>query len=158
MGACDGVDTVARRHVETVVPLAKRDRRSVEFEGNPLLLEDLLDGRGDVLVLAGCQPGTFLDYGDPGTEAPVHLGELERDVAATDDDEMFGHRVEFEDPDIGHVVDIGKSRHVRDQGAATDIQKDPVRLQDLVVDPNGVRILEPCVSSDQRAVVHALEP
>ena len=100
----------------------------VEFDGDALVLEDLLDGGRDVLVLAGCQPRALLDDGDLGAEAPVHLGELERDVAAADDDEMFRQRVEVEDADVGQVVDVGQTRHVGHDGTAADVEEDLVRL------------------------------
>ena len=50
----------------------------------------------------------LLDDGHPGAEATVHLGELQRDVTAADDDEMLGQRIEFEDRHVGEVVDIGQ--------------------------------------------------
>ena len=121
-----------------------------------LVLEDLLDGGRNVLVLTGCQPRPLLDDGDLGTEAPVHLGELERDVAAADDDEMFRQRVQVEDSDVGHVVDVGEPRHVRHHGPAADVEEDLVGLQNLVVDADGVRIGETGMAADQRAACPCL--
>ena len=43
-----------------------------------------------------------------GAEPAVHLRELQGDVAAADDHQMLWHRVEFEDADVGHVVDVGR--------------------------------------------------
>ena len=95
------------------------------------------------------QPRALLDHGHPGAEAAVHLGELQRDVAAADDDEMLWQRVEFEDADVGQVVDVGQSRDVRHHRAAADVEEDPVGLQQLVADPHGVRILEAGVAANQ---------
>ena len=52
-----------------------------------------------------------------GTEAAVHLRELQGDVATADDHQMLWHRVEFEDAHIRHVVDVGESGHIRCQQA-----------------------------------------
>ena len=49
-----------------------------------------------------------------GAEAPVHLRELEADVAAADDDEMPRHAVERQDRRVGqkrHVVHAGQVGH-----------------------------------------------
>ena len=110
------------------------------IDGDALVLEDVPDGRRDVLVLARGQPRTLLDDGDLGAEAPVHLRELQRDVAAADDDEMLGHGVEFEDADVGQVVDVGQPRHVGHHGPPADVEEDPVGLEDPVIDPQRVRI------------------
>ncbi len=117
-----------------------------------------LDGGGHVLVLARRQPRALLDDAHPGTEAAVHLGELESDVAAADDHQVLGQHVEVEDPDVGQVVDVGQSGDVGGDGATTDVEEDPVGLQHLVVDPDRVRALEAGVAADQRAAVHPLEP
>ena len=49
----------------------------------------------------------------------------------------------------------GMSGHHR---PAADVEEDPVGLEELVVDPHGVRALEACVAADQGAAVHALQP
>ena len=85
------------------------------------------------------QPGTLLDDGDVGPEAPVHLGELQRDVAAADDDQMLGHGVEFQDADVGQVVDVGQSRDVGHDGPAADVEEDALGLDDPAIDRERVR-------------------
>ena len=54
----------------------------------------VVDGLGNVLVFARDEARTLFDDRDLGAEAAVHLGELEPDVAAADDDQMPGQDVE----------------------------------------------------------------
>src|SRR5829696_167915 len=68
-----------------------------------LLDENGPDGLRNPLVLAGDQARPLLDDRDLGPEAPMHLRELEPDVAAADDDEMLGHPVEPQDRAVGQV-------------------------------------------------------
>ena len=130
MGAGDGLRTVARDDFETVAALGESHVTGADDDVDALGLQDVLDGRGDVLVLAGGQPRTPLDHGHAGAEAAVHLRELQRDVAAADDDQMLWQRVEFEDADIGQVVDVGQPRHVGHHRPAADVEEDPVGFED----------------------------
>ena len=94
-----------------------------------------------------------------GAEAPVHLGELQADVAAADDDEVPRQRVERQDRGVGeerHVVDAGQIGHVR---AAADVDEDARRRQPLVADADA------CPADSNRAwpwktvqPVHAAQP
>src|SRR4029077_4411570 len=43
-------------------------------------------------------------------------------------------------------------------GAAAHVEEDPVRLEQLVVDPNQVRTLEAGVAADEGASLHSLKP
>src|SRR6185312_12015430 len=96
----------------------------------------------NVLVLTGRQPRTLFDDGDLRAEAAVHLRELERYVTTADDHQMFWQRVQIENPHVRQVVDVGKPRQLRHHGAAADVEKELVGLQDLIVDANGVRVIE----------------
>ena len=108
-----GSRPVPRCDRDSVVLLGETDRVGADDDVDAFGFEDVLDRGGDVLVLPGGQPRTLLDDGDLGAEPAVHLGELQRDVAAADDHQMLWHDVEFEDPDVGQVVDVGEARHVR---------------------------------------------
>ena len=61
---------------------------------------------GDVLVLAADQARALLDHRHLGAEAAEHLRELEPDVAAADDDQVAGQRVEREHRAVGEVGDV----------------------------------------------------
>src|SRR6202022_3495943 len=153
--------TGSRCHFEAfniTVPLGYPNISSIDDDVDALVLQDRLDGVRDIVVLAGCQPRPFLDDRHPGAEAPVHLGELERDVATANDDEMFGHSVEFEDRDVSEELDILQAGNVGHHRAATDIEEDPLGLQDVVPDPQRVRILESGVPANDRATVHPVQP
>ncbi|MDT4851430.1 hypothetical protein FQZ97_856100 [compost metagenome] len=65
-----------------------------------------------------------LHHGHLGPEAAHHLRELQTDVAAADDDQMFGHAVQLQNRDVvecGHGVDAGDIRAHR---AAAHVQED----------------------------------
>ena len=81
---------------------------------------------GDVLVLARDQPLVALDDGHLAAEAPVHLAELEADVAAAEDHQMLGQEVDRHHRgvvEIGHGIDAGDRRDI---GATADVDEDLV--------------------------------
>ncbi len=85
-------------HVEAVVALAESKVRCAGDDRDAFVGENLLDGRGDVGVFTWRKPRSPpLEHGDARAEPAIHLGELEADVAAADDHQMFGQGVEFED-------------------------------------------------------------
>ena len=85
----------ARPHARRT--LLESDALRVRAHRDPLVLEDAPDRLGDVLVLAPDQPRRHLDHRDLASEPPIHLGELEADVAAADDDEVRRHEVDVHD-------------------------------------------------------------
>src|SRR5277367_813973 len=158
MTAGDRPGTGPRRHLEAVVLLRYPNISSIDDDVDALVLQDRLDGVRDVVVFARCQPRPFLDDGHPGAEATVHLGELERDVAPADDDEMFGHGVEFEDRDVGEEVDILEAGNLGHHRTATDVEENPLGLQDLIADAQRVRVLESGMPPNDGAAVHSVQP
>src|SRR5277367_4326358 len=143
-GAC------ARRELEatrTTVALADPDVVGTDDDINPFGLEDLLDGGRDILVFAGRQPQAPLHDRHPGPEAAVHLRELQCDVAAAEDDQVGWQRVEFEDRDVGEELDIGESRDIRHHRTASDVEEDPVSMQEVLADTQRVWILETGVTA-----------
>ena len=71
-------------HGDTLLVMPERDAVGVHANGDALALEDARDRRRDLLVLTRDEAGTHLDDGDLAAEPPVHLGELETDVAPAD--------------------------------------------------------------------------
>ena len=65
---------------------------------------------------------------------------------------MLWHRVEFEDADVGHVVDVGEPGHVGRHRPAADVEEDlvgPRARRSSTLD--GVRAFEPGVAADEGA-------
>ena len=154
-----GLGAVARCHLEARCRACVTEIASAPtIDGDALVLEDVLDGGRHVLVLAGGQPRPLLDDGDVGAEPPVHLRELQRDVAAADDDEMLWQRVEFEDADVGQVVDVGSP------GMSGTTARPPTlrKIRSASRTWSSTRSVcgsgEAGVAADQGAAVHALEP
>ena len=71
---------------------------------------------------------------------------------------MVWQRVEFEDRHVGEELDIGEARNVRHHRTSTDVEEDPVGLQELFVNPQRVWILEAGVTANDGAAVHAFQP
>src|SRR5262249_37085094 len=100
----------------------------VEYVGpekdiDPFGAEDAADFFGNVRVLAGEKLRPVLDHGDAAAEAPVRLGELEADVAATEDDEVLGQPVEFEQFDVRHRAGIRQAGNRRDRGVGPQVEE-----------------------------------
>ena len=88
----------------------------IEANADALGFQDLPYRLRDVLVLPRDQPGRHFDDGDAAAEAPVHLCELEADVAAADDDQMLGQEIDVHHAAVRQIVDIaeaGDRRHGR---------------------------------------------
>ena len=67
------------------------------------------------LRLRADQARTLLDDGDLRAEAAIHLAELEADVAAADDDQMLGQKVDAPSwSNWSRYVNLIESRHRRD--------------------------------------------
>ncbi len=95
-----------------------------------LLLEDLEDLRGDILVLPAEQLVAPVHDRDPGAEATEHLPEFQPDVAAANHQQMFGDVSQFHDRggvEMGNLLDTLQSRNggtsagVDDDGLSFDL-------------------------------------
>ena len=131
---------------------------TAKWNATPFALEDRLHLARDLGVLARDQPVAVLEHRDARAEAPVHLRELEADVAAAGDDQVLGQRVER------HHRDVGQDRHVADavpgrqHRPAADVDEDLRRLERLAVDLDRVRRAEAGVAAHQRQVRRRREP
>ena len=83
---------------------------------------------------------------------------IQADVAAADDDQMFGSSSRSRDSDVGGVFDARQTGEVRYHGPAADIQEDPVGLDGVVTDTPGCGTFEPRVAPDQGAATHSRQP
>ena len=88
------------------------------------VVEELLNGFGDVGVFAVGEGGVALDNGDARAEAAHGLGKLKADVAAANDEEMFGDDVEFEGFDVGERMGFMQAGDGIDGGAGAGIDED----------------------------------
>ena len=90
------------------VGLRHATRVGLQQDLDAVLAQDGGDGVGDVGVFAAEQALAALHDGHPAAEAAEHLAELQPDVAAAEDDQVVGNRVEFHDR--GRVVGPGPCR------------------------------------------------
>ena len=76
-------------------------------------LQDFLDGRRHIFILALNQARPHLDDRDLASESPEHLPELQPDIAAAHDDQMLGKKIDVHHRAVGEVFDLLESRHLR---------------------------------------------
>ncbi len=97
------------------------------FDDDAFVAQDLRHPLRHVGVLARDDARHLLDDRDPRPEPPVHLAELETDVAAADDDQVLGEKVDVHHRRVGQKRDVVETRHRRHERAAADIDEDSAR-------------------------------
>jgi len=108
------------------------DALGVEADFDAFALEDVEYGGGDVFVFVEDEAFGALDDGDLGAEAAVHLAELDADVAAADDDEVFRDGVERKKAGVGEVGDFVYAGEVGDRGATANVEEDLFGFEEVV--------------------------
>src|SRR5262249_40050212 len=81
---------------------------------------------GDFRVLGAEELRPVLDHRNAAAEALVRLGEFEADIPAAEDNEVFGHTVEFEQLDVSQRPGIRKPSDRRDGGMSAQVEEDVV--------------------------------
>ncbi len=109
----------------------------IEADLDILRFQDLLHGGRHVLVIPRDEARSLFDDRDLVAEPPVHLAELQADVAAANHDEMLRQEVHLHHAGVGQVRHVAK-RHVGDEGAGADVDEDALRLERLVTHRNRV--------------------
>ena len=108
--------------------------------------EDVTHALRHVGILASDDLRSLLDDRYARTETAIGLRELEADVAAADDHQVFRQHVQMHDRrvrEVGHVAHAGHRRHER---AAADVDEDLRRFERVVVHLDRRRRREPGVS------------
>ena len=145
-------------HALAARALAHRRVLHAEVEGHAFALQDLLHLGRDLAVLAGDQAVAVLEHGHARAEAPVHLGELEADVAAADDQQVLGQEVDRHHRGVVEHRHVGDAFPGRQDRAAADVDEDLRRLQDRAVDLDRVRADEAGMAPDQAQVLRPADP
>src|SRR6266700_8022636 len=83
----------------------------------------------NVLILAMEQPGVALDNGHPAAEAAHGLGQLEPNIATTQDEEMFRNAGQIQCFDMGQGVCFGKTRNWTDGRAGSRVDDDSLPVK-----------------------------
>lgn len=92
-------------------------------DSDALTAQDVPDSLRHILVFPGYQAGSLLDDGHIRAKPPVHLRELEANVAAADDDKMLRQPVQRQNGRVRQVRHLTDTRHVGHDGAAADIDE-----------------------------------
>ena len=106
---------------------------SVRAYIEPLAVE-LGESLADGLVFAGQQTPTANDHGDAAAHCCEHMRHLCGDVAATEDDEVLGHRRHAHDGVAGVEIDSVESVDVRQCGPGSGGHHDVFSRNVLTVD------------------------
>ena len=130
----------------------------LETDVNSLVFENLLDRFGHVFVIALDQPRPHLDDGHLTAQAPIHLPELQADVASADDDQVLREEVHLHHGGIGQVGHALEAGHGRDECSRPHVDEDFVRLQPFRTYTERVGTFEARVALVHHAVLHVLEP
>ena len=136
----------------------ERDALRVRAQRDLLAAQDLLDGRGDVRVLARDEARLHLDDGDRGSEAPERLRQLEAHVGAAHHHQVLGQAVEREDRAVVEVRDLFHAGHSRHEGAPTHIDEDARRRQQVVAHAHLGGRFEDRLPAQHRAAGQAAQP
>src|SRR5260221_5806198 len=83
-----------------------------------------MQARRNVLVLAMDQPRVALNNRHPASEATHGLGQLEPNIATTQDEEMFRNAVQIQCFDMGQGVRFGKTRNWTNGRAGSRVDDD----------------------------------
>ncbi len=75
-------------------------------------------------------------------KAAIHLPELQPDVAAANDDQMFGQEIDVYHGRVGEVGDLVETGHGRDDSAAANVDEDLLGGETVVADRDDVGGLE----------------
>ena len=84
--------------------------------------------------------------------------ELEPDVAAADDDQVLGQKIDFHHRRAGQVVDVVHAGHVGNERSRADVDEDLLGLEKFVTHAYGLSGFETAVAAEDGAVVHVREP
>ncbi len=117
--------------IDVFTPPGKGDAFGVQAELDVFALQDFLNGRGYIFVFSLSQAWPHLDDGYLAAKPAEHLPELQADIAATYDDQVPRKIVDVHDRAVGEVLNLVESRHLRHGGAATDVDEDPIRRENI---------------------------
>ena len=137
-------------------PLRKANTVRVQANGDAFALENLLDGRGHIFVFTLNQAPTHFDDGDFTPKTPVHLSELQTDIAASHNDQVSGKKVDVHHGTVGEVFDLFESCHLRHGCSTTNVDKYPVSREPVRADAHLSRRLEAGMALVDCAVLHFL--
>src|SRR5262249_50749942 len=138
--------------------LLETDAFGIGANLDALAAQDRFNRRRDVGIFAPDQSRPFFDYGHQAAEAAIHLGELEADIAAADDDQVPGKRFQLEDGSVGEVGDVVDTGHGWHDAATADIDENAIGADERLTDANFLRRLQARMAVENGAALHAAQP
>src|SRR3954463_6538924 len=136
----------------------KRHALGIGTQRDPFALQDGENFRRHVVILARQHFRRALDDRNLRTEATVHLGELEADVASAHDDEMPRREVHRHDAAVVEERHVLHAAQAGDRSTRADVEEHALGLQRTAVHLHATRTDEPRMALDERYVAHAAEP
>src|SRR5215468_2727309 len=100
---------------------------------NAILFEDICHRGSNIGIFASKQSCTRLNNGDFASQSTEELTELETDVAAAENHQMFGNDVQLHDGSAGEKPDVLEASNLRNGGAAANVNEETVCRQNSVL-------------------------
>ena len=124
---------------DSALLLLDAGRRGAQEKPEPLALQGLLQGFGDIGVLVGEDLLLALDDGHAAAEPAEHLSELHADVAAAEDEQVLRHLGQSHDAGVVQEVDAAQAFQGRNIRPRARVNKDALALEHLLADADLVR-------------------
>src|ERR1700730_17301237 len=96
--------------------------------------ERLLQLARDVLVFSRQDLRAAMHDRHTAPETPKHLAEFQANVPGTENKQMFRHLADFHERFVCQIIDRIQARKLWRMGTRACIDKDPLTLQDLIID------------------------
>src|SRR6187200_2895914 len=122
-----------RRH-DVGVALFHRDNFAADADVDVLRPENLGNGARDILILAGDETRRGLDDRHSASETAIELRKFEADIAAAEDNQMRGQKIDVHHRAVGQVGNLVETRDRRNQGSSAYIDEDLISPEHLIGD------------------------
>src|SRR2546429_5497911 len=106
---------------------------SIKQDVNAVLFENFRDGFRNVAVFTSEQAIRGLNHSNFAIETPKELAELEPDITAAENEEMFGNDVQFHDGRAVEKGDVVEARDLWHGGAATGVDEKTISGESAVL-------------------------
>src|SRR5262249_19645883 len=112
-----------------------RDSLGASFKQkvNAVRFEDICHCGGDVGIFLSEQSHTRLNNGDSASQSAEELAELEADVAATENHQMFGNDFQLHNGSAGEKPDVLEASDLRNGGTAAGVDEETIGCKDLIL-------------------------
>src|SRR5262249_2939659 len=120
----------------------KTDALRLQPDVDAFPLEDILDGLRHVFVFIRDQPGTLFDNPNLAAKSPVHLPELQTDVASPYDHQAPGQEIDVHHGTVCEVWNLADAGQIGYYGPPPHVNEEPFRRESGLADAHFPRPFE----------------